>query len=103
MKTAVNERDNLLVSYWPAGEKADTEIVKLLFQLDTIKVEAKLAGSAYAPVIEVKRNGHNLLFRPGMLLVVHSPQQMAVLPNDVVEKVKTVLQLDLPEQSPNGI
>lgn len=94
MKTELNGRDNQLVCYWPVNERADAEILKLLMQLNNLDITATLGGQHYSPVIKVERNGHSLQFKAGTLLVVHNRQQMSVLPPEIVDKLRAVLQLD---------
>lgn len=96
MKTEINGRDNQLVSYWPKGEREDAELVKLLMQLTSIGITATLTADDRGPVVSLDRNGHNIRFKAGTLLVVHKKDRLTVLDEDLVEMHRKVLQLDEP-------
>lgn len=96
MKTEINGRDNKLVSYWPKGERDNDELVRLLMQLTSIDIKATLSADTYGPVVNVERNGHQLRFKAGTLLVVHNKDQLNVLAEDLVEMHRRVLLLDEP-------
>lgn len=94
MKTEINGRDNQLVSYWPKGEREDAEVVRLLMQLTSLDITATLSADSYGPVVNVERNGHTMRYKAGTLLVVHNKNQLSVLDESLVEKLRLVLQLD---------